>query len=58
MTDTDLWAIVAYLKHGIKPVVNAVPDGTEPGDFWASAVPGLGPVTIPAFPATNEAFNP
>jgi len=60
MSDDDLWAMVAYLKHGIKPVNNAVPDGTAPGDFWASASTNgaNGPVTLPAYPATGEVFNP
>ena len=25
--DDELWAIIAYVKHGIKPVNNAVPAG-------------------------------
>jgi hypothetical protein len=60
MTDDDLWATVAYLKHGIKPVSNAVPAGTEPPDFWASSVTPniIGPAKFPLYPATNEAFNP
>lgn len=58
MTDNELWSVVAYLQHGIKPVNNVVPEGTEPPDFWASNVPGLGPVTVPPYPAASEAFNP
>jgi hypothetical protein len=60
MKDDELWAIVAYLKHGIKPVSNAVPAGTEPGDFWASASENgaNGPVDLPAYPASGEVFNP
>lgn len=59
-SDSDLWAIVAYLKHGIKANSNAVPDGTAPPDFWASSVTAsqIGPVDFPAYPATSEVFSP
>ena len=56
-TDAELWAIVAYLKHGIKPVAQTVDpnvgDGASVG-YWANTVapmPG-------AFPQANEGFNP
>jgi hypothetical protein len=60
MSDDDLWAIVAYLKHGIKPVSNAVPDSQAPPDFWASSyTPNkIGPYPLPAYPAGNETFTP
>jgi len=60
MKDDELWAIVAYLKHGIKPVNNAVPAGTAPPDFWASASQNgaNGPVDLPSYPAAGEVFNP
>lgn len=59
-TDENLWAIVAYLKHGVKPVVNSVPDSQSPPDFWASAYTdaAVGPVDIPAFPTANEQVAP
>lgn len=60
LTDTQLWGIVAYLKHGIKPVVNQSPASTSPPDFWASdyTAAKIGPATIPAYPSGNEQFTP
>jgi hypothetical protein len=59
-SDDDLWAIVAYLKHGIKPVSNQVPDSQGPPDHWASSYTSdkLGPYPLPAYPAGNETFQP
>jgi hypothetical protein len=59
-SDDDLWAIVAYLKHGIKPVNNKVPDNQGPPDNWASSYTPdkVGPYPVPAYPAGNEAFQP
>jgi hypothetical protein len=60
MTDEDLWAQVAYVKHGIKAVSNKVPDSQEPPDHWASnytpAV--IGPYPLPGFPEANEQLKP
>jgi hypothetical protein len=61
MSDSDLWAIVAYLKHGIKPVTNAIAaSGEGPGGSWAPfytpAAIGVSPV--PAYPESNEQFSP
>jgi hypothetical protein len=36
MSDADLRAIAAYLKRGLKPVVNKVAESEGPPDFWAS----------------------
>jgi hypothetical protein len=60
MRDDEIWAIAAYLKHGIKPVSNKVTDSEGPPDFWASAyTPSiLGPFPLPAFPAASEEFKP
>lgn len=60
IADEDLWAIVAYIKHGIKPVSNTVVAGTSPGDHWASSVTDdqVGPKTLPSYPAAGESFNP
>src|SRR5262249_37396517 len=59
-SDEDRWAIVAYLKHGIKPVSSVVPDGEGPPDHWASAYTpdAIGPYPFPAFPAGGETFTP
>ncbi len=59
-TDAERWAIVAYLKHGIKAVVNMVPDGGSPPDFWAGAYApaNIGPSVLPAYPTASEEFKP
>jgi hypothetical protein len=56
MSDTELRAIAAYLKHGLKPVVNRVQDSEGPPDFWASVytVDKIGRYPAPAFPTANE----
>jgi len=60
MTDEELWAIVAYLKHGIKPLANKVPDIQTPADHWASSYTAdrIGPYPLPPFPAGNEQLKP
>jgi hypothetical protein len=59
-SDAELWSIVAYLKHGIKPVANMVPDSQGPPDNWASSYTPdkVGPYPLPAYPAGNEGFQP
>ena len=54
--DADLWAIAAYLKNGVKPVVNKVADSDGPPDFWASeyTVAKIGPHPALPFPTENE----
>jgi mono/diheme cytochrome c family protein len=56
MSDEDLWAIAAYLKHGVKPVANRVPDSEGPPDFWASeySPEKWGTWPAPAFPTARE----
>jgi mono/diheme cytochrome c family protein len=56
MSDEELWDIVAYLKHGLKPVRNKVRDSEGPLDFWASAytVDRIGAYPAPPFPTDNE----
>jgi mono/diheme cytochrome c family protein len=56
MSDQELWAIAAYLKHGLKPVRNKVQDSEGPPDFWASeyTVEKIGPYPALAFPTANE----
>jgi mono/diheme cytochrome c family protein len=60
LSDAEIWAIVAYLKHGIKAVSNTVPDSQGPGDFWASSYTPdkIGPADFPAYPTGNEQFTP
>lgn len=56
MRDEELWAIAAYLKHGVKPVRNRVEDSEGPPDFWASeyTVAKIGPYPALPFPTANE----
>jgi mono/diheme cytochrome c family protein len=56
MPDQDLWDIAAYLKRGLKPVRNKVPDSQGPPDFWASEYTAekIGPYPVRAFPTANE----
>lgn len=59
MSDDDLHAIAAYLKHGLKPVRNRVPDSEGPPDFWAGAYKEIGVIgayPAAAFPTENEAM--
>ena len=50
MSDVELKAIAAYLKRGLKPLVNKVADSDGPPDFWASEVV---PQKIGAYPAVK-----
>jgi mono/diheme cytochrome c family protein len=56
ISDEDLWALIAYLRHGLKPVENDVPDSEGPPDNWASeyTLEKIGPYPAPPFPAANE----
>ena len=56
MSDKELMAIAAYLKHGLKPVSNRVADSEGPPDFWASeyTVAKIGPFPAEQFPTANE----
>ncbi|HLB09562.1 MAG TPA: hypothetical protein VK617_08505 [Gemmatimonadaceae bacterium] len=56
MSDAEIQAIAAYLKHGLKPVVNKVADSEGPPDFWASeyTTDKIGRYPPPAFPSESE----
>lgn len=56
MSDQELWDIAAYLKYGVKPVENRVPDSEGPPDFWRSSytVERYGPYPAPPFPTARE----
>jgi mono/diheme cytochrome c family protein len=56
MPDADLRAIAAYLKRGLKPVVNKVAESEGPPDFWAAVMipANIGTYPPPAFPTANE----
>ena len=56
MSDQELRDIAAYLKHGLKPVSNKIPDSEAPADRWASefTVEKVGTHVLPPFPTANE----
>ena len=54
MPDEDLWSIIAYLRHAVKPISNKVDPSDDTPDHWASAVATIGPHPAPAFPTANE----
>ena len=56
MPESDLWAIAAYLKNGVKANPNKVMDSEGPPDFWVSemVVEKIGPYPAKAFPTENE----
>jgi mono/diheme cytochrome c family protein len=56
MSDRELRDIAAYLKRGLKPVKNKVPDSEGPPDFWAGAytAQNIGPYPASAYPTKNE----
>ena len=60
MSDRELWDIAAYLKHGVRPVQNHVPDSGAPPDLWASefAAEKIGTHELPPFPAEHEQPGP
>jgi mono/diheme cytochrome c family protein len=60
MPDEDLWAIAAYLKHGLKPVRRQVEDSEGPPDFWAGTytVDIIGTYPAAPFPTAKETMPP
>jgi mono/diheme cytochrome c family protein len=56
LSDEELWAMAAYLKHGVRPVSNRVADSEGPPDFWASeyTVDKVGPWPAAPFPTARE----
>lgn len=56
MEDAELRAIAAYLKRGVRPVVNRVADSEGPPDFWASEYTPekIGVYPLIAFPTAQE----
>jgi hypothetical protein len=56
MSDSDLWAIAAYLKRAVKPVNNRVADSEGPPDFWASSYTpkDIGTHPAPKYPTAME----
>jgi hypothetical protein len=54
MSDEELWSIIAYLRHGVKPVNHKVELSDDTPDHWASAVATLGSHPAAPFPTVNE----
>lgn len=56
LSDEELWAITAYVKQGLRPVRNRVPDSEGPPDFWLSIFTpeNFGSYPAPAFPTERE----
>jgi len=55
LSDQELWDIVAYLKHAVKPVKHKVADSEGPPDFWVSYyATRIGPHPALPFPTANE----
>jgi mono/diheme cytochrome c family protein len=55
MTDRDIWSIVSYLKKGIKPVKNKVPENVGPDGKRPDCAPLYSDLKpLPRFPGTNE----
>ncbi len=56
MADEDLWALIAYLKHGLRPASNEVEASDSPPDRWAGeyTVDKIGPYPASPFPTAYE----
>ena len=56
LPDGELWAIAAYLKRAVRPVVNRVADSEGPPDFWAGEYTPekIGPYPVVPFPSAQE----
>ena len=54
LSDEDIWAVAAYLKHGVKPVDNNPPRSERPPDNWAAAFAEKPPFPVAAHPTENE----
>jgi mono/diheme cytochrome c family protein len=55
LTDRELWDMVAYLKHGVKPVKHEVAPSDAPEDFWVSYYADWnGAYPLPPFPTAQE----
>jgi mono/diheme cytochrome c family protein len=56
MADEDLWAIIAYLRHGVRPIDNKVTASDAPPDLWASeyTLEKIGVHPAPPYPAAHE----
>jgi FtsP/CotA-like multicopper oxidase with cupredoxin domain/mono/diheme cytochrome c family protein len=60
MPDDDLWAVAAYLKHGLQAIAREIPTSEAPPDHWRSwyTVERVGTFPAPPFPTANEVQPP
>lgn len=61
LSDRELWAVVAYLKHGLKPVRHEVAASEAPEEGWADfyhTEMKVGGPELPPFPTGREAEPP
>jgi hypothetical protein len=58
-SDRQLWAVIAYLRHGVAPIHNEVRTPESPPDRWAgqSTTERIGTYPAPPFPTANEALR-
>ena len=57
--DDQLWAIVAYLKHGLKANPHAVPESATSADDWRGFYSAdSSPVPANSYPTAQEEFKP
>jgi mono/diheme cytochrome c family protein len=56
MSDAELRAVIAYLRHAVRPVRNAVTPNEKPPHGWTEhfAESNIGPYPLVAFPTANE----
>ena len=54
LSDDDIKAVAAYLKHGLKPVDNSPLPSERPPDNWGSAFAKLPPFPVAPHPTKNE----
>lgn len=56
ISDADLWALIAYLRHGLRPVSNPVEASGAPPDLWAGeyTIEKIGPYPASAYPTATE----
>ncbi|CAN5814863.1 hypothetical protein BH23GEM3_BH23GEM3_12600 [soil metagenome] len=56
LADDEIRAIASYLRNGVRPVSNRVPDSEGPQDFWGTEYTPdkIGMLPAPAFPTSRE----
>ncbi len=56
LADDEIRAIASYLRNGVRPVSNRVPDSEGPPDFWGTEYTPdkIDMLPAPAFPTSRE----